>query len=496
MKLLKIAKKGMWLGLLITLITACQTTETTKEEKKRLGAITPPIPALAKAYTTFDIDPSEAQTLSMPSGTEITIPANAIVNEDGKVPSGTVQLKYREYHDAVDVLLSGIPMTYRAAGRSRIMQTAGMFDIAATQGDQALQIKEGEGIHVAMASFTEGDDFSFFALDETKGWEFLDYNKPTANPKRQKVQKEVRTIKRRLSRVRPTVFVFNYRAILDIHYNNKSEAISKNKNNPAAGNKAKRYDLTWMESSARRTIQYEGNYYNADMMVWKHASKKRMPRWLFKKKHKVTLTPKEGNFYTLEMTAANGKTFSTTIEALLPLKYVFEYSPKAWKNNFKKIMADVIKEEARLRKELEEARKRYERQAAMIRSFEIQGFGVYNYDKLMKEDDRIEVLAEFNLEDASQEVDWVICLPEDNRTVIKYPKFNWDKVNLLPNNAARFIALLPDGSLAVYSAEAYQKIDFDKLRQQTTKPEYHFDLKKVIDKVDSEAALREVVAMQ
>jgi len=64
---------------------------------------------------------------------------------------------------------------------------------------------------------------------------------------------------------------------------------------------------------------------------------------------------------------------------------------------------------------------------------------------------------------------------------------------LLPGNSARFVAILPNKSVGIYAAKEYQAIDFDKLKGKTKKPSIEFTLVKVIDKVDSEDAVREAL---
>lgn len=483
-------KLAIILGVILSLY-ACNYG--TADVIQQLGKVEAPIPELAKAYTSFKINSSEKNELELPSGTKIIVEANSLVDAEGKLITGEAIIQYREYHDAVDVLLSGIPMNYEVQGRKRTMQTAGMFDINGVQGGQPIFVKDGVGVQVDFASFEEGADYNLFNLNEEKGWQFVDYVNPTVNEDRLKTEEAIKLLTKKLKAPKENFFVFNYNAILDVEYNNDWYKIKENKDNPSLAKKVKRYDLDYFMSSIYQLITYKGNSYPADMMVWKHKIGKRWPAWVRQKECVISIEPKRGKLYRMKASLpGENKEFTVNIEVVVPLKYLFKYSPKDWKNNFQKVMKDVSAKEEQLRIELEEVRKRLEQQAAVIRSFEIAGFGIYNYDKLMKEENRVDVVAVFKME-GMDDLDLVICLPEDNKTVIKYPKSDWDKVVLLPGNSARFVAILPNKSVGIYTEKEYQAIDFEQFKGKIKKPSIEFTLVKVIDKVNSEDAIRKAL---
>ena len=486
----KLKVEQLFLLLLLFGIFACNSSNNTL---KNLGAVEPPIRELAKAYTLFEIDASKESILEIPSGTKITIRPNSLVDEVGKLVSGTVTLKYREYHDAVDVLLSGIPMDYQAQGKKRTMQTAGMFDLAATQKDQPVFIKDGAGVQVDFASFEAGTDYNFFALDQETGWEFVDYVAPTTNKARLELEKEVKTLSRKLKSKKKKLFVFNYDAVLDVEYNNNWNQVNKNRTNKSLKRKTQKYGLEPYESRVYQIVPYKGNAYPADMMVWNNKGK-RWPSWARANKCQITLKLIKGNLYEARVKKKDSEVvFVGKIELVVPLKYIFKYTAAQWASDSKNIFQKISKNEEKLRLELEEKRKRMEQQAAVIRSFEIAGFGIYNYDKLLKEPNGIDILADFKLQ-GFDDLDWVICLPEDGKTVIKYPKSNWNSVVLLPNSAAQFVTILPDKSVGIYSAQEYAAIKFDELKSVgTEKSKVKFELVKKIEVLESEDQLRDLL---
>lgn len=491
--LLKKKMKVEQLFLLLVLLGMFACNSKNNNTLKKLGAVEPPIPELAKAYTLFEIDASKENLLEIPSGTKIKIQPNVLVDKSGTLVSGMVSIKYREYHDAVDVLLSGIPMDYQVQGSKRTMQTAGMFDLAAEQKGEEVFIKEGSGIQVDFASFEAGTDYNFFVLDKEEGWAFVDYVAPKANEEREKLEKEVKALSRKLKSKNQKLFVFNYDAVLDVEYNNNWTQINKNRNSKSLKRKTQEYGLEAFESRVYQIVQYKGNSYPADMMVWKNKGKS-WPKWARTNNCQITLKPIKGNLYEAKVKKNASETaFLGKIELIVPLKYVFKYTAAQWANDSKNIFQEISKSEEKLRLELEEKRKRMEQQAAVIRSFEIAGFGIYNYDKLLKEPNRIDIIADFKLKEVN-DLDWVICLPEDGKTVIKYPKSDWSSVVLLPNSTAQFVTILPDKSVAVYSEEEYAAIEFDKLKTVgTQKPTVKFELVRKLEVLESEEQLRDLL---
>src|SRR5690242_3550896 len=71
--------------------------------------ITPPL-AMRIPYDTLHFRAENGLAYHHSTGTNIQIPANALVDKDGFPVTGDVQLLYREFHHAEDILLSGIPM--------------------------------------------------------------------------------------------------------------------------------------------------------------------------------------------------------------------------------------------------------------------------------------------------------------------------------------------------------------------------------------------------
>ena len=66
------------------------------------------------------------------SGTRITVPSGAFVDDAGKAVTEPVALTVREFHNPIETWLGGIPMV--AAGDA-VLRSAGMMEIRGTTSD-------------------------------------------------------------------------------------------------------------------------------------------------------------------------------------------------------------------------------------------------------------------------------------------------------------------------------------------------------------------------
>jgi hypothetical protein len=487
----KILKK-ISLGLLgLGLLAACNGPKSSNALVSKKLEIKSPIPELDIKFEEFELDNSKDQVLKTKRGSQIRIPAGAIVDKAGK-SAGTVKIKYREFHDAVDIFLSGIPMDYNAQGTKRNMQTAGMFELKAEKSGEELQVANGKTIGVRMASYEPGTDYSVFYLDQKgKGWEFLDYNSQV------EVNGEKEKLKKSIEGKGPSMpfplddkyFAFDYWAILDAMFNDDYYKIKDNEKNPAIAAKAKKYGLMWLSTRCNEIITFKGVHQPAALMVWKRISGNPFPAWMKDENRDYnTLTHKGGNIYELSVEDnAGSKTYKATIECIMPISALFKFAPEYWEKNYKDAMAKVEAEMERLKME-----------ADVFRSFEVSGFGIYNYDKLMKEDEAVKIIANFMPDESikkgneTYDMDMVYYVPGDNKTLIKFPKADWGKVNLVPGNKGRFITVLPGAALGVYAAEKYMALDFEALRKKDN-PTVDFVLLKTMDKASSADDIRKVL---
>ncbi len=136
--------------------------------------IHPPIKGIDVPYSKYSIDVSKGGVITY-NNSKITIPAGAFCDEKGNEIKGKVDINYREFHDAIDFFVSGIPMTYDSAGKQYSFESAGMLDIKGTQNGKPVFIKAGKNLQVAMASRQKGSKYNVYLLDTVKKcWTYID----------------------------------------------------------------------------------------------------------------------------------------------------------------------------------------------------------------------------------------------------------------------------------------------------------------------------------
>ena len=140
--------------------------------------ISPPIAGLNVNYTTYKIIAEKGASLDFKTGSKITIPKNAFVDEKGNVLKGEIELRYREFHDAVDFFVSGIPMTYDSAGVKYQFESAGMMEILAYQNGKQVNMAPKKSIDVELASNYKGTEYNLYKLDtNANNWSCLGKDK-------------------------------------------------------------------------------------------------------------------------------------------------------------------------------------------------------------------------------------------------------------------------------------------------------------------------------
>lgn len=140
--------------------------------------IAPPIKGLNVEYTTFKVIAEKGATLEYKNCSKIIIPKNAFADENGKLLKGEVELRYREFHDAVDFFVSGIPMTYDSAGVKYQFESAGMVEVLAYQNGKQVQMAPKKAIDIEMASDYNGTEYNFYKLDTVaNNWSCLGKDK-------------------------------------------------------------------------------------------------------------------------------------------------------------------------------------------------------------------------------------------------------------------------------------------------------------------------------
>jgi hypothetical protein len=143
--------------------------DSTKQElvsyKEDAPCIVPPIKDKGVKYDSYTINAGKNETITHSTGSKITIPKGSMVDKNGTAVSGEVEIRYREFHDQVDILLSGIPMTYDSLNTTYTFESAGMVQIFGYQNGEEVYVNPNKPIKVEMQSRYEGTKYNLYELD-------------------------------------------------------------------------------------------------------------------------------------------------------------------------------------------------------------------------------------------------------------------------------------------------------------------------------------------
>jgi hypothetical protein len=456
---------------IISLLTILLIVSCSHQTAEKTGLVNPPIPSLNPAFVEFDLNASSDTVVLIPNslGTTITYKANSLIDKEGNIVTGMVKFKYREFHNAYSTILAGIPMNYNEKGRSEHFETAGMFELRAFKENDPVSITNENPLGVKFGGKTEGDDFPFFYLEEenNEGWKFLGEKASEINLEKKLALSELKKKKEQISSIpfEKNHFVFNYDAALDIYFKDDYKKIRSNYKNSHVKNKIKKFGLDWIPAHTNDNVNYKGSAYPAIMMVWKNLSEKPFPSW--SDNAEVKLKKVKGEIYEIAFKNwDSGKTAKHTAELVMPIKSLFAFSPESWKTKYDEQMAIVLMEE-----------ERFQKMADVFRYFEINNFGIYNYDKFINTREAVSIAADFNFEEKIHiENDLkIFCVLNDGRGLMTFSPEMWKDFAVFKNSGMKIFTILPPNKIAMFPTENIEQV-FSEIKKGNLK-NYSFAIK-------------------
>nr|WP_294859690.1 hypothetical protein [uncultured Fluviicola sp.] len=131
----------------------------------------------------FSVDNSKGGVFTHPNGSQIHIPANAVVYANGKPVYGNYTVSYTEYRNPAEILFSGLPMTFKDKTGTYLFNSAGMYEIRGTKDGQKLTLQKDISIDFNCTKKAPG--VNFYEMDDQTGeWTTLkrDLFAPANNP--------------------------------------------------------------------------------------------------------------------------------------------------------------------------------------------------------------------------------------------------------------------------------------------------------------------------
>lgn len=162
-------------------------TPNTKSLDTKKAFISPPSQKLNVPYTSYKVNSVKGGELAHHTRSKIKVPKNAFVNKKGEEIVGDVEIQYREFHDQAEIIASGIPMRYDSAGTSYTFESAGMFDVRGYQNGEEVFIKPEKPITVELSSRQPADTYNQYYLDTVaQKWNVIKHDTPLAEKRENK----------------------------------------------------------------------------------------------------------------------------------------------------------------------------------------------------------------------------------------------------------------------------------------------------------------------
>lgn len=140
--------------------------------------IHPPNEKMDIPYKEYSVDAAKGDTIVYESGSILQFPANAFVDKQGKVVTGKVQVKYREFSSPIDFYLAGIPMQYDSAGKSYTFSSSAMCEVYAYKDGEPVFVNQASKPVFSIATDNDEPGHNVYYLDTTnKKWLYEGANK-------------------------------------------------------------------------------------------------------------------------------------------------------------------------------------------------------------------------------------------------------------------------------------------------------------------------------
>lgn len=354
-----------------------------------------------------------------PNGTHVEIPANSIVDQNGKEVMGEVEFRFREMHSAQDIFLSGIPMQMND-NRDKHLQSMGMVELRVFKGSEELLLKEGKEIGIDVATESKpSDHYDLWFLNNDEDWEQRGSFETINNDRR------------------------------DLALNNLP-----NPNKPI-----KPVDDLLFQLASDENMPHLKVWNGVDWKLIPGQNRKKLYRAMRINWDKIDITQidKRNKHYRITFSSKKkdhkGNIFNESITVTA--------TPDVNKRDMKKLMAqykEELEDFAEVLKNREIEEERLLEESAMLNSFSSNGFGIFNIDKLENTKLLAKIDATFDFEDdLNAKINKVklMMICANQNTVLTYNAFDWDELPVI-DDEVELVAALPNGTFAYVSAEVFK----------------------------------------
>ena len=389
-------------------------------------------------YQSFQVEPAAAKTITLASGTTLNIPENAFVYANGEPVTEPVEIQFREFHNASEIIASGIPMSVQTDHGKDWMQTAGMFEIQGKTATQKVQIAPEKNITVDLHTEVDGKYDYWVLNEETQNWEDIGDSEavakdvPTTGTKKSgKLTSEPMT--------KPTA---------PLKFNPAKGVIDLEMDKSAFPELADKKGILW---------QYAGNNPAEDPST--------NEAMLNDEFESIELTKNTKGQYVAVFTGEEN-TYN------IPIKMVQRGA------DYEAAFAQYQTEMKAYRAALAQQKDVLAQQQDLFRTLIVPNFGFYNCDLIYRMKEPIKMMAHFNFGDMPNVLENAVTvyhITGDRRTVMTYTPQERDRFFFDPTADNFLFAVLPGNKVATFS-DADFKENLADLKQANSDNPYEFDM--------------------
>lgn len=444
----------------ILLFAMCNSDKNTDENTEvndtisvsmNTETIRKPFENLDVPLSEWELETSEAQTIEIPSGTKIEIPANAFVDANGNSVNQPVTIKYRELRSPAEIIASGITMDYDSAGVHNVFQTAGMFEIRGYADEKPVFVRDDKAITVKMASDDAGD-YNFYTLDNEQGnWQFMNttHTQPLENDGTENtMQKPVPPLK-------------------PVKFNSENDLV--------------------LQISPDYSAFPELKIFTG--VMWKYAGDR-------SKEEIKNIFAKGWNSTDLEEIDTQNMQYKLTLSTKNGTKESVMVTPVLAGQNYERAMQKYSKKLEEY-KSLVEANKLKKQSNNFYRTLRVNNFGIFNCDRIYRNPNLLRLAANFTIGDKYidmlDKID-IYHITANNNVVVKYnntlPGRKWNNFFYDPKTNNTLIAILPKNKVAVYSKEDFMTINQTEVENSE---DFTFQMKELEEPISEISNFDEII---
>lgn len=437
-----------WFPILLTAVLfACEQPSATPDKRHSGKTIVPESASarkigealgwLTNRADEFFFDASVSQLLVTMKKTRISIPEKAFVRQDGLAPKGKVRLVFREYQTAGEIIASQLPMKYVSpAGDTIQFESAGMFEVRAYDEDQSeLLLRAGKKVRVELMTPVDGK-YNFYALnDNTRSWKEVATDLGPA-PNRFLAEQQAR--------------LAELRSVVD----------DKPRTPVAYSPSDKLFDIKVDPHIYPEFSELGG-------VMWKYAGDNPKedpgvnPKLFAATYAFMRMQPKAGDALLYAVDFCTDKDTIT-----LDLAPVF---PGKLNDRNKKRLAEKLKRFNEALAEQESLRRQSRNEARLLRSFNVDKLGIYNWDRQYKEGAVVPVIAEFTFGGRLHSdfgLASVYLIPQNKLAVIQYSAETASAFAINPNEKNQLIAVIGENEVYALSDTDIRKLHLERFRNK------------------------------